>query len=1063
MRETPLRRITAFLQIRSGEGQLTLLVSALFFIITTGTAFSFLTVGVLFRRQVGAERLTYMYIALGLLNMIASTLFAGGISRFKLSRLFSILPVVFAGILVVERLLIPANRGSEIPQSWAEVSLIYPVLWLTVFVINTILITMAWNIAGEVTDTRQAKRLFSLFGSASILGTVVGNGIINLVNDIHTEIVPNLLLGQAVLLLAALVLIRMISRRYIDDLAHYRGRLPWIEELKIGGKAVMQSPILRLVALTAILTSVLFLAIDIPFEEILGSAIPNEVENAAFTGSFNSIVTVITLLISLLLASRLTKKIGVVSIGYALLLAYLIGFSLLLTGSSLTNAVIAKGLREVILNGLVIASSMIYFNLAQPEKRAQANSFINGAVMQIGLILSASIQLFGNQLRPNSSNTSIYLLGLIFVVITMVVTWWMQRGYRQALIDALQAGRYDVFSGEGDVFADFRAHRDASTMRVLVDSLESKISLNRKLAIDMIGRIGNVRTLPLLVKRLEDENPEVQISAIESLGRNRYLVPQTAITKLLQTENLDVYQAAIRHLPDLYPSPTPQIFDALEATLDNPKLELRTTSAMAFVRYGILEVGLKAMVDLVQQPGPTTKLKGLETIGEMALIYYKIKGKYITSLFDLEIITNCFKDEYAIVRLAACQAAGKIKDPILRPYLVDRLEDRDEGVRFNAAAALKTQSEHTFQDLLVVLEHGSSKAQEAVLIALPDGHPDIQPALSKFIIAESQRLKVWRQIKFTINIPGRVSAILREVLAKHERRSEIRLIHALDLFAVGDEDEMQVVREGLQSNDNEKRAAAIEALDILDSKDSELKKLILDILDDTSIEAAFEKEETAFNPMGAIQTLINVDNEWIITLAIATAGELKLTSMCSQIEAHLDSPYPLVAETAAHVFRLLSGEEHKMPDTTLRTISSMERILLLRDVPLFEDLSVEDLKQIADLASEQLYYDGDQIVKQGAVGNELYIIANGEIEVRIEKDSQDHPVAVYTIGDFIGEMAVLESAPRSASAYSKGDARVLVIEGESFKAIIRDRPSVALAVLSGMSRRVREMNRLLGT
>jgi len=58
----------------------------------------------------------------------------------------------------------------------------------------------------------------------------------------------------------------------------------------------------------------------------------------------------------------------------------------------------------------------------------------------------------------------------------------------------------------------------------------------------------------------------------------------------------------------------------------------------------------------------------------------------------------------------------------------------------------------------------------------------------------------------------------------------------------------------------------------------------------------------------------------------------------------------------------------------------------------------------------------------------------------------------------VGEMAILESAPRSASLRANGDARVLVIGGDAFKAILLDRPEVAVSVLQNMSSRLRELN-----
>ena len=77
----------------------------------------------------------------------------------------------------------------------------------------------------------------------------------------------------------------------------------------------------------------------------------------------------------------------------------------------------------------------------------------------------------------------------------------------------------------------------------------------------------------------------------------------------------------------------------------------------------------------------------------------------------------------------------------------------------------------------------------------------------------------------------------------------------------------------------------------------------------------------------------------------------------------------------------------------------------------------------------------------------------------IKKNGNEEIVlATRNDGEFVGEMAILESAPRSATLKAHGDVRVLVINGDAFNSILFDRPEVAVAVLRKMSTRVRELN-----
>jgi CRP-like cAMP-binding protein len=99
------------------------------------------------------------------------------------------------------------------------------------------------------------------------------------------------------------------------------------------------------------------------------------------------------------------------------------------------------------------------------------------------------------------------------------------------------------------------------------------------------------------------------------------------------------------------------------------------------------------------------------------------------------------------------------------------------------------------------------------------------------------------------------------------------------------------------------------------------------------------------------------------------------------------------------------------------------------------------------------------ICREGERGSTLFIIVSGKVEVIKGSGKTETIIAVREAGDFVGEMAILESAPRSATLRAQEDVRVLIIEGEAFKAILMDRPEVAISVLQHMSTRVRQLSK----
>ena len=83
-----------------------------------------------------------------------------------------------------------------------------------------------------------------------------------------------------------------------------------------------------------------------------------------------------------------------------------------------------------------------------------------------------------------------------------------------------------------------------------------------------------------------------------------------------------------------------------------------------------------------------------------------------------------------------------------------------------------------------------------------------------------------------------------------------------------------------------------------------------------------------------------------------------------------------------------------------------------------EGTEVKRGEQMSDL----LYYeDGEVVFEEGSIGNEMFIIERGKVEISLRVKESKEPIAVLGEGDFFGEMAALTDAPRSATATAIGD------------------------------------------
>ncbi len=141
----------------------------------------------------------------------------------------------------------------------------------------------------------------------------------------------------------------------------------------------------------------------------------------------------------------------------------------------------------------------------------------------------------------------------------------------------------------------------------------------------------------------------------------------------------------------------------------------------------------------------------------------------------------------------------------------------------------------------------------------------------------------------------------------------------------------------------------------------------------------------------------------------------------------------------------------------LPVVRIRERVEILRKVSLFSFMTEEQLTGVARLMTERWEKNGVYLCHQGDVGNELYIISQGEVEIINESGGRDQIINTETIGAYIGELAVLESIPRTLAMRTKGDVRLLVLKGTRFQTIIQQHPDIAYQVIKVLARRLAEV------
>ena len=123
-------------------------------------------------------------------------------------------------------------------------------------------------------------------------------------------------------------------------------------------------------------------------------------------------------------------------------------------------------------------------------------------------------------------------------------------------------------------------------------------------------------------------------------------------------------------------------------------------------------------------------------------------------------------------------------------------------------------------------------------------------------------------------------------------------------------------------------------------------------------------------------------------------------------------------------------------------------------VPLFSACSQKELQAVARASDEVTLPAGKTLCEQGAIGREAFVIIKGTAEVRRNK----RKVATLGPGACVGELALLDHKPRTASVIATTDLTVLVIGVREFAAIVDEVPPIMHKLMKSMAAKIRELD-----
>ena len=149
--------------------------------------------------------------------------------------------------------------------------------------------------------------------------------------------------------------------------------------------------------------------------------------------------------------------------------------------------------------------------------------------------------------------------------------------------------------------------------------------------------------------------------------------------------------------------------------------------------------------------------------------------------------------------------------------------------------------------------------------------------------------------------------------------------------------------------------------------------------------------------------------------------------------------------------RLQSPGRVRRRSSKEREVAKQDSVKLLAGVPLFEGLSKQELGQIARSAKEVTHRQGALLAREGQSGLGFFLIMEGTAAVKVGDESR----ARLGVGDFFGEISLLDGGPRTATVTAETDVTTLGLTPWVFKRLIESNPTIASKMLKVMAARLR--------
>ncbi|MEV5026045.1 Npt1/Npt2 family nucleotide transporter [Paenibacillus sp. LPE1-1-1.1] len=985
-----------------------LMMAPVFFICGIAEMLNYNGFMTLYNQRFGSEYLPYVYAAEAFILPLEAWLLSWLAARLPKPKLMRVLYGLLLGIVLVNAgvLLVMESFG-------LEARAYYPVLFIASSFVVRQQTLLLWSLAVDLCSTQQAKRLMPVFVGSATLGGVAAGLLAQLISlAFGPEVVYA---AGGVLLLAALPNYRKVITRYLVPLS-IKIEASGQEEEQVSTGAVfkhaLRSPFLLTVILLMTLMPALYFLMEYEFLNVTKMSFPSEQAFSRFFGMVTMVLFVLAFLLQTV-SGRLMARLGASQMLTAISGVYVLSFAgaLFFVGGSAALPIISIGymLLYLLLYYSAEPSYQLFFKTLPLAQRDSYRYAAQGIAASAGILIGAGLQFLHSGL--GMSWTALSFVGLAGAALLFVLSWLGRRFYMRELVSSVQtigeqdlAEQFDEFSRNEAAIAEVR-----SMLKLPLDSA-------KEIALQIIGRLQNPSDVPDLLELIDDPNPRIRVAAVRAMNlESADLHAMVKVAAFLEDPDDEMRAEGVRQIGRMKHMEHQAFYFLRQKLLDrHPSVVAEAVKAMYSFNNAPSYEACAEVIDRILDEGGESSVYICRVIAELELHAFVSK---VERLAD---------ESHPAARVAAIACLGKLQILTIIPRLLEKLPMMDQEMFRTATESFVQMGEDAIPLLFGSLPDSPPKRWTSAVAALSALLPEEQVRT----VLTDEALKRLSELEaasgYSLSLKQLGHSELSELALRRWR--EVRTFIMDGVWAVlsnlADEQVADAIRRAAADEDEEIRSNAWEVL-AEGMGERRLSQYLLTVLERGEEGKPVDTDEDA---NAILKAALQGNDDWWREIAGAA----------------------LIEEGKQ------MGSDHQI-------MSRLNKVIFLRQVPYFADLSLEELGLIANIAEVYSCPDGENLLERGEPNPAMYVIVDGNIELTsISAAGWEGTIGVLGTGDVCGVTSALDSTSSTVTAQALlGDVKVLKLLGENVSRLIRLYPEIGIGLLRASFARIRLLEEMM--